>query len=160
FQRGSPKPILWGDIDSPDWKPICQLRQVRSDAPRGLARVIERAIEREASKRFADGEELSAALRAVRGELRRARWNRWGAIVALAFAAGIAFIYTRPGATRSGPAAGPAPSPPTQPSALTDLPPPTTSTPEAAALYAVALQQYRQASSRAAVESLRRALEL
>jgi predicted Ser/Thr protein kinase len=59
-----------------DWAPNARLRELAPRAPVALERVVERCLEIDPAKRFADGSELLAALKSLATNRRR-RWAYW-----------------------------------------------------------------------------------
>lgn len=90
-----------------DWAASARLRELAPRVPVGLERVVERCLETEPAKRFADGSELLAALRSV-GRPRRLRWAYWlsAALVVSAASAAAAAASYRAHARGSSGAAG------------------------------------------------------
>src|SRR5262249_2004459 len=68
------------------------LRSARPDVPRGLARVVGRALAREPSKRYAGAAEMTTALAALSPSSSRTRWALTGAAVLLGLALSVGVI--------------------------------------------------------------------
>ncbi len=176
---------LVSDILSKDPAPM---GQAAADIPSAVEATIRKALGKAPRDRFASMDEIALALepfgarslrdveidstmpppsRSMTRPVRGPRASRLrvaiGAVIAFAAAAAIVAGFTRHhDPTVSGgspePSASAAPLP--SPTAVTELPPPKTSNPEAAAAYLAGLQGIRDASVLAAITSFRRAIAL
>jgi serine/threonine-protein kinase len=133
------------------------------DAPKGLVALVERCLAKAPRDRWRDASDLLQALEALEARPRSRPWLLGALLLATAIAGtvGVGLLSRRPVAVATGTIAPPASQPaPPRVHAMTDWPAPHTSSPEAAALYAEALQALRNASFELMKTDLQRAVEL
>jgi serine/threonine-protein kinase len=120
------------------------LRELAPEIPAELAGVVERCMAKSPADRFRDARELLDALEAIPADRAGSRIRRLAVLtIAVAVAAASAVVLVARDRGSSPPASPPSPP---RVRAVTDWPPPRTSSHEAATLYAEGLQALRDAS--------------
>jgi serine/threonine protein kinase len=104
FVRASGEPRHWTDVRSGDWRVREPLRRARKGVPRSIERIVERCLDVDGRKRFADGNALVQALDEARPRVRAL----WAIAIGLAIGGAAAIASLALSRTASRPAPHPA----------------------------------------------------